>query len=454
MDMGAKIGEFTLVKEIGSGAFGRVFQARDAAGKDFALKQFRLSPAIAALVDKGQLNEEHLRKRFEREVRYQSKISHPNVVAIHKYDTSDSPPYFVMELGAESLADELAADLTLGGQPQKALFDILAGLEAIHDLGIYHRDLKPQNVLKIIGDKGESRYALSDFGLITAPHSNTTTLTATNVQGGTPFYAAPELIGGFKRATAAADIYSFGAILHDIFAGGAKRIPYTELSVAGPIDSVVRKCTMRNPLRRYLTTVELRSDLYAVISAGPLSFSSTEEKEVVELLSNNTALSDDQWDRVFQLLDDLEAKGQSNGLLMRAVKVDHINNLAASAPDLLAALGNEYCEFVIRSEGNFDFDYCDVLSDKLHALFQVGETGVKAHALIAILILGASHNRWVVERRFMHLADQTLNDSVAKRIVADVSIDEINFGWYVKRVEASIGASRDSLHPLLRELIV
>ena len=71
------------------------------------------------------------------------------------------------------MADELILDRTLGGQPEKALFDILAGLEEVHTKGFVHRDLKPQNVLKFLDPLGESRYAISDFGLMLVEVSGT-----------------------------------------------------------------------------------------------------------------------------------------------------------------------------------------------------------------------------------------------------------------------------------------
>ena len=131
------------------------------------------------------VDEEQLRKRFEREVVYQSRIEHLNVVKIIAYDLKAEPPFFVMELGEESLLDELTADHTLGGNPNTALFDVLSGLEAIHILGITHRDLKPGNVLKIPDEDGNFRYAISDFGLMTAAESQTTTLTKSNMGVGT-----------------------------------------------------------------------------------------------------------------------------------------------------------------------------------------------------------------------------------------------------------------------------
>ena len=127
------------------------------------------------------------------------------------------------ELADCSLADELRADRTLRGDPRRPLFDILAGLEAIYDRGYKHRDLKPTNVLKFVSD-GSVRYAISDFGLMSPAFGQTSTLTQSNMGGGTPLYRAPECAINFKRATNLSDIYSIGAILHDIFAG-SRRIP-------------------------------------------------------------------------------------------------------------------------------------------------------------------------------------------------------------------------------------
>ena len=92
---------------------------------------------------------------------------------------------------------------------------------------------------------GDINYVISDFGLISGINGESSNLTGSNAQGGTENYAAPELIRNMKRATFSADIYSFGAILHDIFGQGINRIPYTELSLAGPIGQIIEKCTKR-----------------------------------------------------------------------------------------------------------------------------------------------------------------------------------------------------------------
>lgn len=150
---------YKTLKEIGRGSFGVVELVVDAEGRKWARKTF-VPP------NRPDVSNEDMRARFEREVRYQIQINNPNVVRIHDYDLEIDPPWFVMELAECSLADELKIDRTLGGDPRKPLFDILAGLEAIHEKGYKHRDLKPANVLKFTSDDGTIRYAISDFGLM------------------------------------------------------------------------------------------------------------------------------------------------------------------------------------------------------------------------------------------------------------------------------------------------
>jgi serine/threonine protein kinase len=213
---------YKALNEIGRGSFGVVELVADEAGKNWARKTF-VPPNLP------DVSNEEMRARFEREVRYQSQIDSPNVVAILESALDVDPPWFLMEVADCSLADELKHDRTLGGDPRKPLFDILAGLEAIHEKGYKHRDLKPANVLRFTSPDGDVRYAISDFGLMSPASGQTSTLTASNMGGGTPLYRAPECAINFKRATTLSDIYSVGAILHDIFGGGANRIPHIEL---------------------------------------------------------------------------------------------------------------------------------------------------------------------------------------------------------------------------------
>jgi serine/threonine protein kinase len=227
---------YKVIRELGRGGFGVVELVENEDGEFFARKTLQIPHHLDAA---------QVKARFEREVKYQSALDHENVVKIIDFDLDSDPPWFAMPLAQCSLADDLAKDRTLGGDPKAALFDILAGLEEIHRRGFLHRDLKPANVLKLADAKGNARYALSDFGLMAVGEDASSTLTPSGMGGGTPAYQAPECAINFKRASARSDIYSFGAILHDIFATNPKRLPHEELSVPGDVGPIVEKCTKR-----------------------------------------------------------------------------------------------------------------------------------------------------------------------------------------------------------------
>lgn len=295
------------------------------------------------------------------------------------------------------------------------------------------------------------KYAISDFGLMTAAESQTTTLTRTNVGGGTVLYAAPECVSNFRKATPLSDIYSFGAILHDIFVA-TDRIPYSELTGPAPIGSIIEKATKTNTLRRYQSVADVRADLYEALNAGDLKFSSDEEKEIVELLQENNELSDDQWDRIFMFLEDNEDDRMALGPVFRYLNNDHINQITDTAPELLSALGKLFCFYV--QNGVFDFDYCDVLASKVERFFLCGGTDLKAMAIIALLTMGTSHNRWVVEHKFLRLAGADLPEEVAQRIKIEIDIQGLNFERLVSHVERSIDTSRNHLHPVLQGILM
>jgi len=427
---------------LGKGAFAKVYKVRAGDGELYAMKTLDPQPHILQNVDMS-----HLKRRFSREVRYQSTINHPNIVRVVDYDLDADPPYCVLELAKCSLHDMLQHDRTLGNNPGPALFDILAALEALSELGYAHRDLKPFNILAF-EDNGRLRYAVSDFGLMTAGAANTTTLTGTGAQGGTPNYAAPELISNFRRATFRADIYSFGAILHDIFSG-ERRIPYTELSVPGPLGPILSRCTKSNAKRRYESIAELREDLFNVLNDESVDFVSNSEEEVVDLLKANDQLTEEQWDKVFEVLDDQESRRESSRNIFRHVRVPHIQQLATDSPELLKALGSYFSDYV--TAGSFDFDYCDILSTKLQAFYDVGDTELRASVLVALLEMGTSHNRWVVERRFAGLAGLEADEHIISRFLVENEVRGKDLARQISKLEQSIGIRRESLHTLIQK---
>ena len=430
---------YTPVRVLGRGGFGVVESVIGSDGVEYAKKTLQVP---------SHLDLATLKPRFEREVRYQSAIDHPNVVHIFAHNLDATPPWFIMEIAECSLLDELVIDRTLSGTPSQALFDILAGLEEIHRRGYCHRDLKPGNVLRLVSSTGRPLYALSDFGLMAVGEDASSTLTPSGMGGGTPAYQAPECAINFKRATARSDIYSFGAMLHDIFASSTKRLPHEELTAPGAVGPVIEKCTKRNSHRRYKDVSQLREALFEALNGYTFSFQSGEEEKVVGILANETILPDaDAWDRVFDFLDTDTAAGHPTYNVFRTLRLEHIEQLAADDPDLLASLGKMFADHC-RTR-SFDFDYCDILAAKAGLFFSLGEIGLKADMAVAMLRLGIDHNRWFVERKFMQMAGP-ISEELADRILVELKVLGIDFAYEFGRLERSISVGKDALHPVLQ----
>lgn len=436
---------YTFQYEKGRGGFARVDIVSNPHGQQFARKTYDPQPQLL-----NDVGDEELRRRFVREVQYQSSVNHPNVVRIVESFLSANPPAFIMPIAECTLKDEMWFDHTLGANLNTALFDILSGLEHLHRSGYVHRDLKPANVLKFTNN-GQVSYAISDFGLMSASHSDSSTLTGTNANGGTTNYAAPELIGNFRRATQAADIYAFGAILHDIFGNAAQRIPYTELDGPGEIGEIIKRCTKRLPMRRYPSVTALREDLYQALHTRPVVFNSSSEERIVDLLRTNATLTDAQWDEVFIQIDRNLDRSESTNNIFQALTIEHITALAGNAPELFTALGSYFSDHI--NGHSFNFDYCDVLASKAEIFYNAGDITLKTIIALALLYLGTSHNRWYVERKAAAMLSNAIDDALAERVRVEIAVTNCPFATYIQHMERSISFTRESLHPILRALV-
>lgn len=235
--------EFHVVRKLGSGAFGEVYEVSLLTCKfKYALKKFSPQRNIA---EASVFSEGELIKRFSQETRYQTNCHHKNIVPICVVHLGDTP-FFVMDLADSDLSTLLANDSLKRDERIKAILDIIDGLEYIHNKGLVHRDLKPQNVLVFNGV-----YKISDFGLIkSVTANNNDVVTAIRVRLGTEDYMAPELklAGHYSHLT---DIFSLGVII-------------SEFKIH-ELDKVVDKCTNRTVRFRYQSVSEVRNEILRAI---------------------------------------------------------------------------------------------------------------------------------------------------------------------------------------------
>ncbi|HET6150322.1 MAG TPA: serine/threonine-protein kinase [Polyangia bacterium] len=265
---------------LGEGGSGTVYRAWDRVlGEPVAVKI--LHPSRAA--------EKSWIKRLAREVKVARAIRHPNVCRVFELGHADGHWFVTMELatggnlraqlraegGGET--DDKTQDKTLRPLAERLVdaHALCAGLAAIHAVGIVHRDVTPQNVLRM----ADGRLVISDFGLAIESDDNTT------VHGGTPAYMPPEAAMG-GRSDLRSDVWQLGAILHELLFGGRPRWTREEGQVAmqwplgsesSPVEEELARlcgeCLAHDPEQRPSTAVAVVGRLAAAETARPRSWS-------------------------------------------------------------------------------------------------------------------------------------------------------------------------------------
>lgn len=268
-------GKYRLDDRLGEGAAGVVYRATHLGLKRvFALKLLKPAPAF----DPFSLS------RFQREAEALGRLHHPHIVDVTDFgiDPGTGAPYLVMELlDGVPLAELCRTTAPLPLERALPILDAVAGaVDAAHEQGILHRDLKPGNILLCEGDGEAPAVKVLDFGLAEivgapllgpGPSSEVEAdgrLTATGDLLGTPLYVAPEVIRG-GRTGRASDLYSFGVIAYEMLAGRPPFEGSTREVLAGhlereppqgalsdPVWSVLRDCLAKDPDRRPATARE------------------------------------------------------------------------------------------------------------------------------------------------------------------------------------------------------
>ena len=203
MAVPTRIGRYLVLSEIGRGAMGTVYRARDESlDRDVAVKVMTVGAADA-----------DARARFEREARAAARLSHPNIVVVYELGEHAGAPFMALEL-LEGTDLQRAIEEGVRPDPRATLpivLQLLAGLGQAHEHGIVHRDVKPSNVFLPLGRPVK----VMDFGVARlAGHGTTTAGTIV----GTPNYMSPEQVAG-GELDGRSDLFSAGLILYELVTG-------------------------------------------------------------------------------------------------------------------------------------------------------------------------------------------------------------------------------------------
>lgn len=259
--------DYVIQREIGRGGMGVVYLAHDEM-LDRLVAVKVLPPSLAAAPS--------VRERFLREARTAARLTHPNIVPIHRADEVGGFAFFVMAyVDGESLADRLRTDRVASpAMAASVMRDVALALHSAHEHGVIHRDIKPENVLL---ERATGRALVTDFGI--ARLAEAAPLTATGQVLGTVHYMSPEQVAG-DAVDGRSDLYSLGVVGFRALSG---RLPFdgesasavlvahvTRLapplasmasSVPAGLARVIDRCLAKDPAARYASGMELAAAL-------------------------------------------------------------------------------------------------------------------------------------------------------------------------------------------------
>jgi serine/threonine protein kinase len=428
--------KYKFGRKIGSGGFGVVRHAtRTDDGLPFAVKQ---------LLDQHKDDEEVV-ARFRREVRLQKSLKHPNVLPIVGWNLSASPPWFVMPIAERTLLDEIVDGLKEDDDRVVALFrEVLEGISHAHSKGVVHRDLKPENVMMT----HDGHAQVSDFGLGKNLFSNSPALTKTHLGAGSFPYVAPEQMVSLKEADGRADVYALGKTLQAMV---TSKIPVLtdDKDVPMKYRYFIAKCTVQDAADRYQNIDEVIRAFEQVVKG--VQKPRPPREVVLELIEEwRTLPVGEDLDALKELHEHLERNADDALLFQTAVPQipegmlhDYIHELPTEFKRMLDLYDGHV-------EGSLDFDYCDVVANLYHRVYnETDDLAIKRLILNRLMEMGPSHNRYHVGDVFGWI--MTNIDETSEVMMAADVIDKNrgDAGWFAQNPRLRAG----KLPPALDEAL-
>ncbi len=246
---------YTIERQRGAGGSGEVYEVRDSEGVAYAVKI--LDPARASAIRL---------KRFKNEIHFCTKNTHRNVIQVHGSGTTASgATFYIMSLFSGTLRDLISKGIAISAV-LPYFGQILDGLEAAHLQGVWHRDVKPENILFSAETNG---LVVADFGIAHFEEEELLTAVETrNLERLANFlYSAPEQKIRDKKVDSKADIYALGLILNEMFTGAVPLgTSFRMVSEAAPeyayLDGLIDLMLRQDPAQRP-SVADVKRELFA-----------------------------------------------------------------------------------------------------------------------------------------------------------------------------------------------
>jgi hypothetical protein len=281
--VGDRLGRYEILGSLGAGGMGEVYRARDT--------ELDREVAIKVLLESVAEDPERI-ARFEREAKVLASLSHQNIATLYGLEEHEGQRFLVMELAeGETLAGRMQRGRLAVDEALEIALQIARGLEAAHEQGVVHRDLKPGNVML----SPEGKVKVLDFGLakawqtedgdpdLTQSPTVTGQMTKAGVLLGTVAYMSPEQARG-KRVDNRTDIWAFGCLVYEMLSG---QMPFQGETVTDTLAAVVtrepewdrlsdemppalrhllRRCLQKAPSRRLHSIADARIEIEDAIN--------------------------------------------------------------------------------------------------------------------------------------------------------------------------------------------
>ena len=349
--------KYQVIDELGEGGMGRVMRVIDLTNnQEVALKYCKDT-------DEASI------RRFNREVRIMSEVTHLNIIPVLSHNLTNVPPYFVMPLAKTSLSKLIPSLLKDLDKTLYIFTEICNGINAMHVSNNFHRDIKPSNVLIL----PNGQVVVSDFGLAKRLVKDSSSHSSSNNFLGTVGYHAPEQVEA-KNSDARTDVYQLGKTLYELL---TNEYPYLINSSKIPpgINHIIQRATAINPDDRYQTV----SDLQQAIQTYQLSLKP--DANPVEAFKNQ-----------INAIKNLLRQGQYDENSLKALLdiLDKVKHMPSTYVELFDSIPSQILKIYAKQlngyfEGTFttynanlreyndaeslDYSYAETVADRMFTIF-------------------------------------------------------------------------------------